>query len=263
MTATGRMLFRVPEHHRGAVLRLSLGFVGGRVLSIGSDDFLRMHNRTGKASSLSNAEQSRFSHDLAFSGDEKLIIHANIFGVMKIWTVDSKELVFQSNYLSGLTMSPAAAAMSVRSCGPKSSMLWPSSLKRDPGDADFGGSGMYCLKMKMRNFLHISLQHQIPIHQAPTDGNLPVLKIGKRKLLLVSLLHQTRIRRSQAGGNFTVFEEYLQLSSVNLQSYAETALVAYPHSTYRRPRLAHRKSSHLLPTVRSAVFLSVPPPRLS
>lgn len=152
-TCSGSVLFQVSKHLTGAVHRLSLSAVGWKVLSIGTDDCIRICTQRGGTMFGNIAEQSRFTHDLALSDEEEFIVHMSIFGVVKIWKLETSSvlnvgmfdtkalLVFQSSISS--VFSPAEASAALRKCFSKSSMLWPTSIERDSGDFFYESTGVY------------------------------------------------------------------------------------------------------------------------
>lgn len=114
-------------------------------MSIGEDDQIRVWCRKQKIHLQTILELYSFTHDVALSGECKLVVWTNIVAITKIWKVDKGKLVFRSSDLPGVPQPlPALEAQNaLENDLSKSSTMWPKSVGRLSDDVFLNGSSIY------------------------------------------------------------------------------------------------------------------------
>lgn len=128
------------------VTDLSFNRDGTRIASIGTDRFIRLWDSTTALQICCIAESKPTSSTKSADGD--FIILTNIYGVTKIWKIETLELVFHKSYSTTFSegLSEHEASMALRNSGLKSGRMWPRSPARVSGDVFAKRGTVYCME---------------------------------------------------------------------------------------------------------------------
>lgn len=121
-----------------------------RLASHGYDDYFRIRDISDNTDVGKIEIEDDWNGEVAFSFDGQLIIHSHRFGETKVWKTDTKELVFHLEESAACPkgMSEKEVLTVLQNFGPKSSYMWPDSLKRLSGDAFLNPDGRVYYKIR-------------------------------------------------------------------------------------------------------------------